>query len=199
MILQWTRESIQPIIQSKVDDDSDNDDGHSAPPEVTSTNKNSARVEVSATGALLRKPKKNQDLTTTVDFLEDLANALHTESVELSIDYLCVHRSCWRVLRNVNERCRPKLLEMYGAGYLEKENQLPFVVGYIFMTATPTSRIANLLLPRRDGGEVSSRLLATAAEAMKGMIDSGAGAIEIKRLEGNFGFEIDFSALDDEP
>lgn len=86
---------------------------------------------------------------------------------------------------------------MYGGGYLEKENQLPFVVGYIFMTATQTSRVANMLLPRRDGGEVSSRLLATAAESIKGMIDSGAGAMEIKKLEEIFGYEIDLSALDD--
>ncbi len=196
-ILQWTRESIQPIIQSKMDDNSDDDDGHSAQPEVTATNKKSEKVKVSATGTLLRKPKRNQDSTTTADFLEGLANALHAESLELSIDYLCVHRSCWMVLREVNERCRPKLLEMYGGGYLEKENQLPFVVGYIFMTATQTSRVANMLLPRRDGGEVSSRLLATAAESIKGMIDSGAGAMEIKKLEEIFGYEIDLSARDD--
>lgn len=193
----WTRESIEPILQSKMDDDSDDNEGPSSHPDVTATENRSEKVKMSATGTLLKKRKRNEDPTTTVDFLENLANALHAESLELSIDYLRVHRFCWMALRNVNERCRPKLLEMYGGGYLEKENQLPFVVGYIFMTATQTSRVANLLLPRRGDGEVSSRLLATAAESIEGMIDSGAGGIEIKMLEEVFGYEVDLSALDD--
>ena len=96
----------------------------------------------------------------------------------------------------MNQGCRPKLLEIYGGGYLEKENQLPFVVGYIFMTATNTSRLANLLLPRRGDVEVSSRLLATAAGLIEAMIDTGAGAAEIERLEKYCGYQFDTSAMD---
>lgn len=103
------------------------------------------------------------------------------------------------LLRNVNEVCKPALLETYGAGYLEKESQLPFVVGYIFMAATQTSRVANLLLPRRAGVQVSSRLLAMAASALGGMIESGAGEIESKLVARRLGVtEIDFGELDDD-
>lgn len=193
----WTRESIQRIIDAKMDDDSDDSESDSSHPNVNAADKKAKKVKTSATGSLIRKPKADQHSTTTMDFLNDLVNALHAESLELSVDYLRIHRFCWMLLRSVNDACRPKLLEFYGGGYLEKENQLPFVVGYIFMTATQTSRVANLLLPRRGGFEVSSRLLATAAKMIEDMIDTGAGGIEIDILEKFGGYRLDFGELDD--
>lgn len=177
----WTLDSIKPIIEAKMEDDSDN---------VT-------KVKTAASGSLIRKPKRNVKSIPTTDFLEDLANALHAETLELSIDYLRVHRFCWMLLRSVNEVCKPTLLEMVGAGYLEKESQLPFVVGYIFMAATQTNRVANLLLPKRNGFQVSSNLLKKAASALEGMIESGAGEIESKFIAKRLGVEsIDFGELD---
>lgn len=189
----WTSDSLDPIMESMLDsDNSDNDDE-----DVTKSNAKK-KVKTSATGALLRKSKSHRSTNIpTLDFLESLANALHAESVELTIDYLRLHRFCWMLLRQVNEACKPRLLEMYGAGYLEKECQLTFVIGYIFMTATTTSRIAGLLLPRRGDVEVSSRLLATAADCIQGMIDIGAGEMEIGMLERQLGFGIDLSRLDE--
>ena len=101
------------------------------------------------------------------------------------------------LLRKVNEACKPRLLEMIGAGYLQEEYQLPFVVGYIFMVATPTNGVANLFLPRRPGVQVSSRLLGQAAEALEDMVNSGVGEIEIKFIGQRSGIgEIDFGVLD---
>lgn len=191
----WTRESIQQIIEAMMDDDSDDSENVSSP-KVSATGKKSRRVKQSATGSLMRKPKGVEPGIPTLEFLNDLANALHAECLELSIDYLRVHRYCWKLLRRVNEVCRPKLLQYYGGGYLEKENQLPFVVGYIFMTATQTSRVANLL-PRRAGVEVSSRLLATAATSIEEMIDTGVGTTEIEMLEKLCGYSLDFGALEE--
>ena len=183
----WTPETIKPIIEAKMEDDSDNKDSE----------KKATKVKTAASGSLIRKPKRNSKSIPTTDFLEDLASSLHAETLELSIDYLRIHRFCWMLLRQVNEACRPQLLEMYGGGYLEKENQLPFVIGYIFMAATQTSRVANLLLPRRAGVQVSSRLLATAATTLKGMVESGAGKIESKIIAQRLGVvEIDFGELD---
>lgn len=194
----WTRESIQKIFDSKMDNDSDDSESDASHPKATAAEKKARKVKTSATGSLIRKPKgDNQDKKSTLEFLSELANVLHAESVELSIDYLRMHRSCWTLLRNVNQGCRPKLLEIYGGGYLEKENQLPFVVGYIFMTATSTSRLANLLLPRRGDVEISSRLLATAAGVIEAMIDTGAGAAEMDMLEKYCGYQFDTSAMDD--
>ena len=183
----WTIDSIKPIIEAKMEDNSD--DEH--------VEKKATKVKTAASGSLIRNPPKNSKSIPTTDFLQDLANALHAETLELSIDYLRVHRFCWMLLRNVNEVCKPTLLEMVGAGYLEKENQLPFVVGYIFMAATATNRVANLLLPKRAGFQISSRLLKTAASALEGMVESGAGEIESKFIAQRLGVEvIHFGELD---
>lgn len=185
----WTNESMRPIIEAKMEDDSDRED---------SEKKRSSKVKTAVTGSLIRRPKRISKTIPAVDFLRDLAHALHAETLELSVDYLRLHRSCWILLRKVNEACKPQLLEKIGAGYLEKESQLPFVVGYIFMVATQTNGVANLLLPKRPGVQVSSRLLGQAAEALEDMINSGVGEIEIKFLAQRSGItEIHFGELDD--
>ena len=185
--VSWTLESIKPIIDAKMEEASD-DEG----PEKKST-----KVKTAASGSLIRRPMRRIASLPTTDFLEDLANALHTETLELSVDYLRLHRFCWMLLRNINDTCKPQLLKIYGSGYLEKENQLPFVVGYIFMAATQTNGVANLLLPKRAGVQVSSGLLATAAGALKEMIESGAGEIESKFIAQRLGVpQIDFGDPD---
>ena len=184
----WTTESMQRIIEAKMEDDSDGED---------SGEKRSTKVKTAVSGSLIHRPKRLSKTIPTIDFLRDLAHALHAETLELSVDYLRLHRFCWMLLRKVNEACKPQLLDNIGAGYLEKEYQLPFVVGYIFMVATETDGVANLLLPRRPGVQVSSRLLGQAAGALECMIDSGAGEIEIKFIGQRSGIgEIDFGELD---
>ena len=64
------------------------------------------------------------------------------------------------------------------------------------MAATATSQIAGVLVPRRAGVEVSSALLVTAAQAISEIIETGAGAIEIKMLEQLIGAELDLRALE---
>ena len=186
--MAWTQDTLKPIMEAKVDYDSDED-----------LEEKNTRVKTSASGSLIRnRPKRSSESVPATDFLEDLANALHAETLELSIDYLRMHRFCWILLRQVNDACKPQLLEMVGAGYLEKENQLPFVVGYIFMAATNTSQIANLLRQRRAGFEVSSRLLMTAAEVIECMIDNGVGEIENRFLAHRMGLaEIQFRGHED--
>ena len=189
----WTRESITPIIEAKMDAvfDSDEEEG-ALGSESNTTKAEPPKTKQSNTGVLIRKPNSPKEPMSALGFLEGLANALHAESLESSIDFLRLHRFCWELLRKVNECCRPKLLKAYGGGYLEMENQLPFVVGYIFMTTTETSRVANVLLPRHNDVEVSSQLLHTAAGPLKDMIDSGAGSIEIQLLAKIHGHDIQF-------
>lgn len=62
-----------------------------------------------------------------------LALALHAESPTLAFPYLTLHRAAWGVLRALREACEPLLLERYGPKYMERESQLPWVVGWIFM------------------------------------------------------------------
>ena len=183
----WTPDTIKPIIEAKAYEDSDDENSE----------KISSKIKIAVSSSLIRKPKRSSECIRTTDFLEDLANVLDAETFELSIDYLRVHQFCWKLLRKVNDACKPQLLEMVGAGYLEKENQLPFVVGYIFMAATHTSQVANLLRAKRAGFEVSSRLLVTAAIVLEGMIDNGAGEIESRIIAHRIGAaEIEFHELE---
>lgn len=80
-----------------------------------------------------------------------LSLALHAESITLAFPYLTLHRSAWGVLRALREACEPLLLERYGPAYMERESQLPRVVGWIF-----------LALMKDD-----TALLVKAAEALK--------------------------------
>ena len=70
----------------------------------------------------------------------------------------------------MNKLYRPKLLEIYGEGYSTEETQLPIVIDYIFMTATNTSHVPGLLLPKRGDVPASNCLLEIAAEALKTLI-----------------------------
>jgi hypothetical protein len=125
-----------------------------------------------------------------IQILSALLNTLQTETIELTFDHFSLHRACWRLLRMVKENLDSDLRNMYGPGYLEVEYQLPFVVGYIFMAATKSNRLGNLLKPKKED-VVTSRMLMKAGETLKGMIQSGYGGLQIHLLEELFGFEIE--------
>ncbi|KAL8669786.1 MAG: hypothetical protein Q9224_007717, partial [Gallowayella concinna] len=145
---------------------------------------------------IARSSKRTGSSTSMLAFLEDIENALHAEQLEVSIDYLLLHRTCWQLLRQMNVACKSKLLGMYGAGSLKKENQLPiFVVGYIFITATQTKKVANLLLPGRTE-EVTSKLLAMAGEAVEKFVKTkNNGDVLVRMLRTEYGYGLDFREL----
>lgn len=67
------------------------------------------------------------------------------------------------------------------------ESQLPWTVGYIFMAATSSTRMRQLLKPKKNDIVTSGRLV-KAASVLKGMMESGAGEIEVRILEQEYGF-----------
>lgn len=119
--LAWTPEMIKPIIEAKFDDDSD-DDEEEEEDKISSPSKGNNDGKARK----VRPTSKPNPAIPTTDFLHKLGNALHAETVEMSLDYLRIHRFCWTLLRSVHDNCEPRLLETYGGGYLERENQLPF-------------------------------------------------------------------------
>jgi hypothetical protein len=125
--------------------------------------------------------------------LESLRNALQGETLEFTFDYLLMHRFCWMLLRQLRESCDKGLRNIFGPGYLEKENQLPFTVGYIFMAATDTKKLDGLLSEKRTD-VVTSVLMKQAASVIEGMITAGAGDfVSTKHLEEQYGlaFEVE--------
>ncbi|KAE8354727.1 hypothetical protein BDV28DRAFT_130402 [Aspergillus coremiiformis] len=105
----------------------------------------------------------------TIELLQRLRNAVQGEALELAFPYLSLHRMCWLLLRRINEECHQNLRDLFGFRYLEKENQLPFVVGYIFMAASGTKKLGNLLSPQ-NSDQVTSKLLLQAASVLESYI-----------------------------
>lgn len=191
----WTREAVELLFKSKLEDDDDNGTENATDDKAPTGAKDKSKVKQSASGGLIRMPKKRFTSRPAVEFLEVLANALQAEELEMSFDYLLMHRFCWMLLRNIHEACRPQLLNIFGGGYIEQENQLPFVVGYIFMTCSQISRLANLIKKKPEGTAITSQVLATAATAVRQMVEGSAGEFVLKMLEKQLDIELDSSEM----
>ncbi|GME35687.1 uncharacterized protein LTHEOB_11548 [Neofusicoccum parvum] len=127
------------------------------------------------------------------ELLEKLRNALQGEVFELSFDYALMHRFCWRLLRAVKDACAEDLRRMYGPDYIEKESELPFVVGYILHASVARDQAAKYpVFESRRTRSTQSRLLVKAARGMEGMIDSGAGAMVAKVLDEQYNIVFEF-------
>ncbi|KAI0416786.1 hypothetical protein F5X98DRAFT_387764 [Xylaria grammica] len=114
--------------------------------------------------------------------IKPLALALHAESLEFAFPYLMMHRWCWRVLRAVKDSCDACLRQLYTPAYLEKESQLPWIVGWILMAASGM-----------EGGVSDRRPLRLAAEAMNGFFDSGASSTICEQVLGKqLGMPVEF-------
>ncbi|KAK3342754.1 hypothetical protein B0H65DRAFT_558919 [Neurospora tetraspora] len=66
--------------------------------------------------------------------LEAAVMALHAEVTEMSFPWLTLHKSCWEMMKLVKEKNHQRLSQIFGSGYLNDKSQMPFVIGYIFMT-----------------------------------------------------------------
>lgn len=139
--------------------------------------------------------KRHGKRHTTTEALTMICQSLTSEDLALTFDHFRLHRQAWRLLRAIKDNVADDLRRIYGPGYLETENQLLFVVGYIFMTAIQTKKLGALLLPKKEE-IVSSKLLMKPADALEGMIDSGAGGMEINILREKYGMEIEIEVED---
>ncbi|TGJ80643.1 hypothetical protein E0Z10_g8123 [Xylaria hypoxylon] len=94
--------------------------------------------------------------------LEHLILALQAETPRFSFPYLKFHRRCWRVLRAVKESCDTLLRQIYTPAYINDEDELPFVVGWILRAAV-------------GGRHGDLRPLQEAAKALETYIQSETG------------------------
>jgi hypothetical protein len=123
----------------------------------------------------------------TETFLEGLANSLHSEGMNLTFDYFRLHRFCWMLLRTIKDACSSSLRQLFGPSYIERETQLPFVVGYLFMCAFSADKLG-----KEQGVEARSRVFGEAVEAMEGLIASGTGGVCVKIMEEIFNYAVDW-------
>ncbi|KAF1951625.1 hypothetical protein CC80DRAFT_528333 [Byssothecium circinans] len=115
------------------------------------------------------------------------------EMLEISYPYLTLHLSCWRLLRAIKEVCSEKLISIYGPEYIDKENQLPFLVSYTFAAAVNAKQFADILKMKRTD-IVTNELLEMTAVVMERMLETGGGAIVGQILREKLGMGVEFEA-----
>jgi hypothetical protein len=140
-----------------------------------------------ATNKAKSKTKKKQ--LPAANLLGVLRAVLQAEVLESSFDYLLLHRFCWRLLRGVKDDCCDTPIKIFGPDYLEREDQLPFVVDCVFMSMTDTMQIAGLTKRKKTLGD-SSDLLGQAAEVAAGVVVLGVGNMVGRRLKDAFGIAL---------
>ncbi|EXA28711.1 hypothetical protein FOVG_19697 [Fusarium oxysporum f. sp. pisi HDV247] len=137
-----------------------------------------------------RQPKQRKKMTGEAqwppgELLRSLVLALGAETLEFSFPYLLMHRWCWQFLRHVKEACDFTLKQLYTTSYIEKESELPFVVGYIFMAASD------------DQERKGEFLMRAAAKVLNVMIEGGAGELVLGVVRNAYGFQVEFATEDD--
>jgi hypothetical protein len=191
--LDMTAEDVQRILDKAVvdkdasDDDRESDRTNQGLPELLIED---IPKEHALLNRKLRKQWEQYHACTPAQLLQSLRDAIQSEVFELTFDHFRLHRMCWRFLRMIKETLDEDLKRFYGPGYLERESQLPFVVGYIFMAATNTKTVAGLLLPKKNE-EVTSKLLMKAAEQVRTMLDSGDGNVCLKTMREFWDMDIE--------
>ena len=111
----------------------------------------------------------------------------------MKFDYFAMHRRCWQLLRKLNECLGDDFKKDLGAEYLEREDQLPFVVGYVFQIAVTSQRIAREI---RLDVETYSKIMSKASDVLDGFLASGLGSMEMMRLLHEGGRNLRFDDIE---
>ncbi|KAK4168249.1 hypothetical protein QBC43DRAFT_201563 [Cladorrhinum sp. PSN259] len=131
---------------------------------------------------MMKKKKKHAkgELLRPEELIQPLAFALHAETLELAFPWLLMHRLCWEVLRGVKNGCHSQLVRTFTPAYMEKESQLPWMVGFIFMAAVGV-----------DSGTRDMRPLQRAAASMNEYIERGSDIL-LRLLNVQLGLRVEF-------
>lgn len=178
--LEWTPEQVDQVVsRAEFEIEGSVEDGNFALGHIDDTDR-LREIRMAQQGKAKRKTGSDTARLAPHKLIQSLVLALQAETLEHAFHYLVLHRFSWRLLRAVKKACDPLLRSIYSPGYLERETELPFVVGYIFMAADTES-----------GTPPDDRLLHKAAEAMNAMIKVGAGGISQLTLQSATGIRVE--------
>ncbi|KAI1357975.1 hypothetical protein F5Y08DRAFT_131633 [Xylaria arbuscula] len=184
--VNWTTEHVERVIEaSQWEAEGSEEDNTLIMGKLTkeelARKKMQEKRDLKEKGKAAKKPAR----LTPEELIRSLTLALNNESLELTFPLLTMHRSCWRVLRAVKQQCDQVLRELFTPAYIERESELPFVVGWIFMAAAATDGLPDM------------RPMLEAAKAVKQEVIIGdEGTAAIRRLN-ELGFPISFEAEDE--
>ncbi|KAL0469767.1 hypothetical protein QR685DRAFT_300521 [Neurospora intermedia] len=127
------------------------------------------------------KGKKREEYLRPDELIQAAVMALHAEVTEMSFPWLTLHKSCWEMMKLVKEKNHQRLSQIFGSGYLNDKSQMPFVIGYIFMTTCGEC----------PGHLRTMDLMEQAADAVKGYVTRGSGDLCLK-LFAEMGHPVQF-------
>ncbi|TVY20665.1 hypothetical protein LARI1_G001186 [Lachnellula arida] len=145
--------------------------------------------------SLLPKFAKSHRLT-TLQLLMALESSMTNESFDFNVNYFSLHMRCFRLLRTIVAEMDPVFIKYFGPQYLEKESQLPFLVGYIFQAVSTSSKAGDVYFPKIKSDEKGSKMLIQVSQIVARFIES-EGEVEIEKVKkvsqvfGGFEFETD--------
>ncbi|KAJ4306695.1 hypothetical protein N0V88_000059 [Collariella sp. IMI 366227] len=122
--------------------------------------------------------KKGEETSKTLPIsskrlVKSLVIVLEAEAMKMAFPYLTLHRSCWGVLRAVNSSCEKVLQKVGMPAYIERESQLPWVVGSLLMDACGSGE-------RPTARELLT--LQAAAAALNGLLGTGDLTVAVETL-----------------
>lgn len=125
---------------------------------------------------------KNRPYQVTMSsLLSALQKRIQADILALNIDYFALHMRCIDLLRDIYIKLDADFRKFLGPGYLEKENQLPFLVGYLIMIATNSAKIAESQKLVGPNEVVKSATLLKAADIVQELVEK-KGNKEVERV-----------------
>ncbi|CAH0028290.1 unnamed protein product [Clonostachys rhizophaga] len=109
---------------------------------------------------------KNFEGLSPSQLVRHIAEAIEGERAELSFNYFAMHDSVWKLL----EEIRKQIVDAFGAEMapLPEEKDLPFVVGYVFATASGRKGV-------QETGQPTDDLINIATEVVAQFLKDGKG------------------------
>lgn len=188
--VEWTPEHIDDIIsRSRYQEEESEEDGTLILGQIEDPEKLKQKNRNKGVSGKLKQRKKVSEgaLLPPERLVRSLALALTAESLEFGFPYLLMHRWCWKVLRAVKTCCDPILRRTIGPAYIERESELPFVVGYVFMSLSDTG-----------GHGPDNELMGGAAHAFKEMLDAKAGELVVNVCRQAYDLQVEFDEEDED-
>ncbi|KAG6120723.1 hypothetical protein E4U14_003230 [Claviceps sp. LM454 group G7] len=133
-----------------------------------------------------RKEEKDGGCMTYAQLIEKLTVFFNAETIEFAFPYMHMHRECWKMLHVVRKACDPILRQIFTPAYMQRETELPFVVGWILMAASG------------HDGVVDLRPMLTAAKALNEALAKGAGDVIRKEMGEKLGMPVMDMPVDSE-
>lgn len=113
--------------------------------------------------------------------LELLRSALTSEHKALRYDYISMHIRCLEFLRALRNEIDEDLKTLFAPDYLEREDQLSTLVGYVFIVAVMFERVEEAVKDHERPNIAECSLVSKSAALLKNLIVE-SGDVELKKL-----------------